>query len=209
MKHAPHIYVDPKDCRRSARNKVRKSGIVTIYGLLIRDSGHVFYVGRTTGSLKKRLSDHYSNKGRHTVYSFLSTLNKPEVEIFPLEECLPHEKTTSEEFWVQQMNAWGFELLNIQLKKSSKWKHYHKKPLAPENVYTRYSEEEKELMKCLLWYGDHEAIGKIAGCTGQFIRMLARAETAPGWAKEAIFAYCRKKAARIVSAIEKYNNTVL
>lgn len=89
-----------------------------IYTLAHPETKEIRYVGKTT-NLKRRYYQHFNTKickklsNKHLGNWLSSILNKglkPSIEI--IEECT-NNWIESEQYWIQQLKYWGFDLLNI------------------------------------------------------------------------------------------------
>lgn len=88
--------------------------ITTIYTLTNPVDGLVFYVGATTRPLKHRLSQHISGAKNAIIHRLNKAKIKPIIE--ELEVCEGYlAPMHAERYWIHQMKAWGFKLVNKNL----------------------------------------------------------------------------------------------
>lgn len=81
---------------------------ITIYTISDQNTGLVYYIGATVQPLHKRLQSHIKN------YSFSPVRSLPINHVIePLEVVnTVHDATNAERFWIDQMKAWGFPIMN-------------------------------------------------------------------------------------------------
>lgn len=92
------------------------SGRFTVYTLSCPLSKEVMYVGVTRQPLKNRLSGHLSggNGYMSNITTWIKGLNQIPI-IEPIIEFYAnnhHEAILEENFWLEQLRQWGFDLLN-------------------------------------------------------------------------------------------------
>lgn len=163
---------------------------VTIYTLTNPITGQIFYVGRTTLNFNRRLNAAAANK---KVESYINKLRKkghsPVIE--PLDCCSYERRKDVEEYWIQQIAAWGFCLLNT--------KHYVNKNAGPHVARnTRLSEEEKAIIDILYRFGDNTAIANRLGMSDEIVRFYKKRITIPKRIKDAVVGYYNERA-RIIA----------
>jgi hypothetical protein len=88
---------------------------VMIYTLTNPENGEIFYVGRTSTPLKHRLYQHLGPQSVNgEMENYLSQIVsrgiKPVIE--ELDSVGHNEKHIAEVYWIHQLKAWGFNLLN-------------------------------------------------------------------------------------------------
>lgn len=148
---------------------------VLIYTLTDPRNGYVFYVGRTTMPLERRLSSHWTDRQKKSekydayMNCLRSTNTKPIIEI--IDECSYDERRAVEEFWVQIVATWGFLLVNSR--------HYNTRnyidPSKTDIIrYKRFSTEESHLLNLLLNGSDNLEISKRVNRTAESIRYAIR-----------------------------------
>lgn len=87
-----------------------------IYALINLENNEVFYVGRTTQELHKRTEKHLVGTVKtNRVVNYIISSKSKEFDIICIEECGYNDATLLEEYWIQQMRAWGFPLVNKQI----------------------------------------------------------------------------------------------
>lgn len=90
---------------------------VIIYSLSDPTTNQIRYVGKTVRKLLYRLKEHinFSKKGKTHVSCWIKGLLKQNK--LPIIECLDIVKESEwmfwEEYWIGQINSWGFNLTNI------------------------------------------------------------------------------------------------
>lgn len=94
-----------------------KWGEWSIYTLSL--NGSVFYVGCTQNSVTQRFLAHLyvaKRNNRHSLYRkirwILLNNRLPEVEILDTIISTKEDALNTEQYWISQMEAWGFKLLN-------------------------------------------------------------------------------------------------
>lgn len=96
-----------------------------------------------------------------------------------------------EEYWIQQISAWGFTLLNT--------KHYVNKSAYPRVARnTRLSEEEKEIIDILYRHGDNEHIAQTLGVSNELVRFYKNRTTIPKRIKDVVVGYYKVRAKVVV-----------
>jgi hypothetical protein len=95
-----------------ARNCLPKT-VTTIYTLSDPRTNEIRYVGKTVSPLVERLRQHISTARRlnrtHNHY-WINSIGTPIIEA--LEECEWQSSQERESYWISQMKAWGFSLVN-------------------------------------------------------------------------------------------------
>lgn len=94
---------------------------ITIYTLSHPITGEIRYVGRTINLLSWRKAQHnHQAKRGHTSYrnNWIRSLHKqelrPAIEALEVLYCSWEEGIKLEEYWIHQLKAWGFRLVNHQ-----------------------------------------------------------------------------------------------
>lgn len=89
--------------------------MAVVYTVAHPVTSEIVYVG-ASNNLSKRISVHVSSRTISPVSLFIQSLRNnyllPKIE--PLEYCDSHELLYFEKYWIQQLQSWGFELLNKQ-----------------------------------------------------------------------------------------------
>jgi len=176
--------------RRSRRYKRGLSDkAITIYTLTDPVTCKIFYVGRTTLLLNRRLNAAPSNK---EVAKYVNNLKlkglAPIIE--PIDYTNYQNRKELEEYWIQQIAAWGFTLLNTKHYKQRNYISKHKKN-------TRLTQQEKEIIDILYRRGDNSKIAKALGMSNEMVRLYKNRTTIPVWLKDKIIDYYRDKARSI------------
>lgn len=83
---------------------------ITIYFLSDASTGNIHYVGATKSSLKNRLKAHRWAVGSRKLTALKASGIK--LQIGKLDECAVSESAFYENYWIDQMRAWGFTLTN-------------------------------------------------------------------------------------------------
>lgn len=174
----------------------------TIYTLACPDTEYIFYVGRTTMPLYKRLCCHITSKLNwnqeltNWFQKISSTGKKPLIQEI---DRVPHfQRKTFEEFWTQQLEAWGFNLTNkryIDFKNSKK----------RDKRMTHFSQQEKRIIELMVRHGDNFEIAKDLNISEETIRLTKARKTIPKWHHEAVVDFYAKRAKEIA---EWYNNYI-
>jgi hypothetical protein len=167
---------------------------VKIYTLTNPDNGEVFYVGRTTMSLYKRLNCHLFNNATWNweLQEYFANLNErnitPEIDI--VDTVSYEERKTVEEYWILQFKVWGFNLLNARhLKYRS---GYQKKIFT-----TAFRPEEVELINLLYKHGDNTIIAEKLGVSDELVRIYKNSRRCNSHVREAIVSFYEERARKI------------
>jgi len=110
----------------SGNNDALVNGKYKIY--TISDKGDIFYVGITQNSLMTRMLDHITNsKNKNDVKSIkimgmLKNGNTPEIDILELVDKDNIHAFDYEQYWIEQLKSWGFNLLNNVVSRGKKAK---------------------------------------------------------------------------------------
>ncbi|MBA3673472.1 MAG: hypothetical protein H0W75_00695 [Chitinophagaceae bacterium] len=126
-----------------------------IYMLIDPRNNEPFYVGNTGSSLKERLANHLACRNNKRQYKYYETiwqiynsrlhLNKKERKpiIVLLDEYEFPESCYWEGYWIEQLMAWGFNILNYNKSSKAKqgWFYKQNKP----KMLTMYYRLKKHL----------------------------------------------------------------
>lgn len=175
---------------------------VTIYTLTNPENQKVFYVGRTTLSLPARLSCHISQKKGigAEIGRFLADLKQRNIRpsIKAIDECDYKDRKRVEEYWIHQLETWGYDLVNTRQNKNKGYYAPHERI----KKHSRFTDEEMLLRDALYQYGDHEKIAQALSCSSELIRHYYKRKTIPMWIREGVVSYYRQKARSARSIID-------
>lgn len=152
---------------------------IKIYVLVDPRNGQIKYVGKTSGTLEKRLKHHFynlhkgNNQHKRNWFNQLTKEGlKPIIEI--IDEVPNEEWKFWEKYWISQIKTWGFNLVNHSeggegfssedVKKLWRKKEYREMQCARISPFKgrKHTEEAKEIMrqKCPKKGSEHGCFGK-------------------------------------------------
>lgn len=176
---------------------------VRIYTLTDPRNKNIFYVGRTTMSLERRLgANNYkyanSNCNPH-LRSYLMDLeeNGHSAIIEEIDTCSYNNRKTVEEYWIQQISAWGFQITNVKHEKN---KNYY----TPVKTYC-FNCQELGLIHRLHRKGDYTVIANKANTTRETARKYVGKMRVPIYLKDAIIEYYMGIASEISDMYKNHN----
>lgn len=107
--------------------------LIKIYILIDPITNKVRYVGKTKGSLEKRLYKHCCDKHKYHKALWVQKLKRDNLKplIYLIDEVLEKDWIFWEQYWIEQFKAWGFDLTNttlggeglVGIKRKGKYKH--------------------------------------------------------------------------------------
>lgn len=149
--------------------------MVTIYSLSNPKNDEVFYVGRTTLPLPRRLTSHNIHADGTAEYViYLYELNKlglrPKIEY--VDTCSWDDRKKIEEFWIQTFSSWGFPLTNRRHVKNKNWEPYKEKQRKRVRSFILKTVEPEIIDLIHLIYDPFDCMQLAAslGCTKERIR---------------------------------------
>ena len=178
---------------------------VRIYTLTNPETGHIFYVGRTTLPLHQRLS---SNNYRSTngncnpmLAEYLRSLSsrgiKPVIE--EIDSTSHANKKIVEEYWIQQIGAWGFALTNV--------KHHKNKNFTPSIPHEFVSAYDLGVFERLRRRNDIEAIAVLANTSKQTVNRHFYSSRMPGYLKRVMITFYKKRVEELIEWANIHENT--
>lgn len=169
--------------------------VFRIYTLTNPENGHVFYVGRTSSPLFRRLTQHnyigqHSNVNR-LLKEYLLNLHRKGVQpiIDEVDQADYEGRTRVEEYWIQQMAAWGFSLTNVR--------HYATRNFVKAPQISRLTIEEIGLFDRIKRKGDFLDIALISGVSTNTITKHYYRHRGPQLIVEAIRTFYMKRVKEI------------
>lgn len=168
---------------------------IRIYTLTNPENGLIFYVGRTTMALHRRLTHHnyitHNSICNPGLQNYLFELKErglvPIIE--EIDTCPHRDRRLFEEYWIQQICAWGFVLTNV--------KHYRNKNWSPSPAHRVFSCEELGLFDRLYRRGDIEDIAGRAHTSGMTVKKYFGKVAVPDYLVDPIRSFYLKRAAEI------------
>lgn len=194
---------------KNLKNKTDDT-FVNIYTLAHPDTNEVFYIGKTSMELSRRLSCHWTQKSDSLGKRMKDKMNelkqankKPVIEL--IEICHWQEGKRLEEYWTQQFSSWGFILSNYRFNYNksfiSEWERKRQRDLRMKAVEKR----EWLMVRYLYQKDDCANIAKVADCTDERIRQIiynlihTDQKKVPIWIKEKVIDYFMVKAENILN----------
>lgn len=177
---------------------------VRIYTLTDPRNGNIFYVGRTTMSLERRLgANNYKNSNSNCnphLRTYLMDLEEHGYRaiIEEIDTCSFNNRTIVEEYWIQQISAWGFAITNV---KHEKIKNYY----TPVKTYC-FNLQELGLIQRLHKKGDYTVIANRVRTSRETARKYVGKMRVPIYMKDAIIDYYMGIASEISDMYNSYNN---
>lgn len=168
---------------------------IRIYTLTNPENGEIFYVGRTTLALHRRLTHHnYINANTNWNPGFKNYMVKLKAKglvpiIEEIDTCPHRDRKLFEEYWIQQISAWGFTLMNI--------KHYRNKSWQSSKTHRVFTCEELGVFDRLYRRGDLTEIAEKAKTTDMTVKKYFGKVAVPPYLAEPIKTFYLKRAAEI------------
>ncbi len=114
------------------------NGLITIYTLKCPFTDKIRYVGQTKHDLPLRLLVHRTNPTNTLMRKWIASLGDAPPTIEEIEQVCEEDANDIEMYWIAQMKAWGFDLLNARIT-APKWRRTR----TPIPVFTPPSLEEE------------------------------------------------------------------
>lgn len=168
---------------------------IRIYTLTNPENGLIFYVGRTTSALHQRLSkNHFKSKNCNCNPKFRDYLLemdkkglKPIIE--EIDRTHYDNRRIVEEYWIQQIAAWGFELMNV--------KHYDNRNHVQYEKRAAFNAIDIGVFDRLYRNGDFTEIARTAKTTDMTVRKYFGKIKVPVYLKEPIQSFYLNRAKEI------------
>jgi hypothetical protein len=163
-----------------------------IYTLVNPVSNEVFYVGKCSTTLPSRLSVHITAKNKAAkLKAYLDALKPLRPLIEPLEICDDADTPGCERYWVGQMLAWGFKLVNVKYTKQVKVK-VPKRTKIDFNT-SGLSDNQMLLFKILSNGNDNKVIARLSGVTTTMVFNRISKGIIPKYMQSHVLSiYCKK-----------------
>lgn len=174
---------------------------VRIYTITNPIDGMVFYVGRTRLPLSRRLSaNNYKSKNANCNPAFkqiLLELDKKGVKpiIEDVDSTTIANQRMAEDYWIQQMSAWGFRLTNIRQVAALYYTQVKR---------GRFTAEEIAVIKMIQRHGDLDELSNMSGISRQMIVNYFGKISVPIEVKELIMGYYLKRAAEVSYLCQRF-----
>lgn len=189
--------------------RLLESKIVTIYSVSHPITNMIFYVGRTTTPLQKRLGamlttkEIYNNNLSDILKSIKEEGRKPVIE--ELDKCDYDNRMNVEEFWIQTISGWGFDIKNVKHKRNPCHKKYvikYPKDRSP----VVFSNEERDLIALTLNSDDMKEVAINNGLSKEILRIHLSKEVVPKWVRDMLINKAEERSNLIVNKFAEYKS---